>query len=492
MSTQHNKPTWHFNNTYLQLPEGFYSQLFPVAVASPSLYLFNNALAQQLGLPPETDTGRQWAMELSGNQIPDGAQPLAQAYAGHQFGHFTMLGDGRAILLGEHLTPSGLRFDIQLKGSGITPYSRRGDGRATLSAMLREYLMSEAMYYLGIPTSRSLAVVCTGEEVARDRMHPGAVLTRVAASHIRVGTFEYASRFMPETGLKALLEYTIDRHYPELKEADNKAMALLRAVMLRQIELIVHWMRVGFIHGVMNTDNMSIAGETIDYGPCAFMNAYHPATVFSSIDSQGRYAYNNQPNIARWNLACLAGALLPLIDTDSQKAAQMAKEELSTFGEYFKERWLTMMRSKLGLFSTQPEDAAMVEQLMQWMAENEADYTNTFLTLQNSIEEGTALPLLYNQSGFEKWYTPWRHRLETQNGGAKAALELMQKNNPQVIPRNHLVEEALEAASFDDDPDPLHQLLEVLRSPYSKPVIPLMYTQPPADGDRNYMTFCGT
>jgi uncharacterized protein YdiU (UPF0061 family) len=335
MLTNIKKHNWQIENTYAKLPAAFFTLQQPVPVAKPAIVFFNERLANDLGLGFLNEEEENIAGYFSGNKIPEGAQPLAQAYAGHQFGHFTMLGDGRAILLGEQIDPRGKRFDIQLKGSGQTPYSRRGDGRATLYSMLREYLISESMYHLGIPTTRSLSVVSTGEKVYREEVHNGAVLTRTANSHIRVGTFEYARRFCSAEDLRALTNYTIQRHYPEITDTDNPALELLKAVMHKQIDLMVNWMRVGFIHGVMNTDNMSIAGETIDYGPCAFMNAYNPRTVFSSIDTRGRYAFGNQPYIAQWNLTVFASALLPIISENQQKAVDLVKEVIEGFKEKF-------------------------------------------------------------------------------------------------------------------------------------------------------------
>jgi uncharacterized protein YdiU (UPF0061 family) len=477
-----------FENSYPQLPETFYSRVAPVPVASPELVVFNEALAGTLGLDRAGLTDDELAALFAGNILLDGLQPLAQAYAGHQFGHFTMLGDGRAHLLGEQITPEGKRFDIQFKGSGRTPYSRRGDGRAVLGPMLREYLISEAMAALGIPTTRSLAVVTTGEPVQRETLLPGAILTRVAASHIRVGTFEFAAANRSQPMLEALLDYTIQRHDPDLAEADNKALALLDAVIERQIDLIVHWMRVGFIHGVMNTDNMAISGETIDYGPCAFMDTYDPDTVFSSIDVNGRYAYDNQPAIAMWNLTRLAEALLPLMDEDQDKAVAKAEKLINSFVPRYSEKWLAMMRSKLGLFGIQEADAQLIADLLNWMKDNHADYTNTFRDLAQP-NRPTAGP--YACQAFAAWYERWQARLSHSEQPIEPARQLMHRTNPAVIPRNHKVEEALAAATLGD-PQPFHDLLAALQSPYHDREALRPYQSPPEPSDRVYQTFCGT
>jgi len=378
---------WKFDNSYARLPAALYSRVGPVPVAKPGLVVFNESLARDLGLDAGASQEGQ-AEIFSGNQIPEGAEPIAQAYAGHQFGHFTNLGDGRAILLGEQITPRGGRFDIQLKGSGQTPYSRRGDGRAALGPMLREYIISEAMHAFGIPTTRSLAVATTGEQIAREEMLPGAVLTRVAASHVRVGTFEYANAIGDRAVLEALTRYTLQRHYPELAGADNPALALFEGVLERQAKLIAQWVCVGFVHGVMNTDNMALSGETIDYGPCAFIDTYDPATVFSSIDRGGRYAYGNQPNIAHWNLARLAEALLPLINEDKDKAVATAEEVLGKFPERFRVHYTAGLRAKLGLLSEEEGDYDLAREFLDWMKTAEADFTSSFVALTKAAESG--------------------------------------------------------------------------------------------------------
>lgn len=381
---------WNFENSYARLPDAFYVRLNPVPVRAPKLVVFNVALAQDLGLNPEALKGEEGAAVFSGNRIPEGAEPLAQAYAGHQFGSFTMLGDGRAILLGEQVTPKGERFDIQYKGSGKTPFSRQGDGRAAMGPMLREYIISEGLHALGIPTTRSLAVVTTGEPVFRESALQGAILTRVAASHLRVGTFEYAVAYGDPNAVRTLADYTIRRHFPDLAEAGNPYLALLEAVMERQASLVARWLLVGFIHGVMNTDNMALSGETIDYGPCAFMDAYDPDTVFSSIDYNGRYAYGQQPQIARWNLARFAETLLPLIHGDPQEGVSMANEAISGFSETFRHDWLAGMRAKLGLLTQEVDDGTLVEDLLDCMHRHAADFTNTFRDLaSDSLPEAS-------------------------------------------------------------------------------------------------------
>lgn len=480
---------WRFDNSYTRLPEGLFSRVGPTPVKAPELVLFNTALAEQLGLHTEGIDPAAIAEVLAGNAVPAGSQPIAQAYAGHQFGHFTMLGDGRAVLLGEQLAPDGKRYDIQWKGSGTTPYSRRGDGRATLRAMLREYLMSEAMHHLGIPTSRSLAVVRTGETVMRERPEQGAVLTRVASSHIRVGTFEYARQFLGTDELRALMMHTIQRHHPEAADAENPALELLRSMMRGQIALIVHWMRVGFIHGVMNTDNMGLACETFDYGPCAFMNAYDPATVFSSIDTGGRYAFGNQPSIAHWNLSVLGGALLPLVHANEDQAIALAQGVLDEFPALFRAAHLRMACHKLGIDEPRAGDAALVQEFHDRMQAAQADHTNSFAAL---LQAGTPLGPPFNEEGLLNWHQRWLERIKHAAGGVQAAHDLMRRMNPVVIPRNHVVEQVLDAATRSNDLRPLQELLEVLADPYTTAAVPDTFRMPPADGDLGYRTFCGT
>lgn len=472
-----------FDNSYARLPEAFYAQLKPVHVAAPQLLLFNQELADALGLNSDVLSGKQGAAIFAGNYLSEGASPLAQAYAGHQFGYFTMLGDGRAILLGEHVTPGGKRFDIQLKGSGRTPFSRNGDGRAALAPMLREYIISEAMHALGIPTTRSLAVVTTGEIVIREQPLPGAILTRVAASHLRVGTFEYTARLQDPVLLQTLADYTIQRHYAECAEAANPYLAFLEAVAERQASLVAQWMCVGFIHGVMNTDNMALSGETIDYGPCAFMDRYHPATVFSSIDVQGRYAYANQPLIAQWNLARFAETLLPLLHTDPAHSIAHAEELLGAFQERYQSYWLQGMRAKLGLFGAEAEDTHLVQNLLDWMQKNRMDFTNTLRAL--AMEEQCSS----KDTDFVFWYESWQARLQRQPESKSKALQHMRAANPAVIPRNHLVEEVLDAA-VAGDLMPARRFLEVLSKPYEMPE-DARYAAP-LDTEIPHKTYCGT
>lgn len=480
---------WTLESSYTQLPDIFYTKLNPWPVRSPKLVIFNDGLAAELGLNSEALKTEEGAAMLAGNRVPEGAEPLAQAYAGHQFGGFTMLGDGRAVLLGEQITPGGSRLDIQLKGSGRTPYSRGGDGRAALGPMLREFIISEAMHALGIPTTRSLAVVATGEEVARETYLPGAVLTRVAASHLRFGTFQFAAYKGGTEERKALADYAIRRHYPELESVDNPYIALLEAVAQRHASLVAKWQLVGFVHGVMNTDNMTISGETIDYGPCAFIDTYDPATVFSSIDQQGRYAFGNQPQIAGWNLARFAETLLPLLADEQDKAVEIAQGVLKEYIESYYANWLAGMRSKLGLFNVEAEDESLIGGLLELMHEHGADFTNTFRALTLGRPEETALA---GRKAFNEWHEKWQARLDRQEEGRDAAVELMKASNPNVIPRNHHVEEALTAAVEHNDFTVMEQLLAALSAPYSYSAEQDPYTQPPADPDNPYVTFCGT
>ena len=473
---------WRFDNTYARLPQQFYTRTIPTPVRLPAMAVFNRSLAKAMGLGADVLEFDECVAVFAGNAIPQGAEPIAQAYAGHQFGHFNMLGDGRAILVGEHLGPDGSRRDIQLKGPGRTVYSRRGDGRAALGPMLREYIISEAMHALGIPTTRSLAVVTTGETVFREQELPGAVLTRIAASHIRVGTFEYAAMQQNPEALRALADYTIQRHYPEMAEASNPAISLLDAVIERQASLVAKWLLVGFIHGVMNTDNMALSGETIDYGPCAFMDTYDPATVFSSIDRNGRYAYTNQPGIAHWNLARLAEALLPLFDSDENKAVEMAKVSLGKFPDRFQHHWLSGMRAKLGLFNEEAGDVALVESLLQGMLRDRSDYTNTLRALNSEKVCGVDAD----------WHIGWSARLARQPQTCEEARGLMRRHNPAVIPRNHLVEEALEAATSSGDYQPFHRLLVALTNPFDDGLEKDGYREPSPDRSSGYQTFCGT
>jgi uncharacterized protein YdiU (UPF0061 family) len=489
---------WRLEHTYAELPPLFYSPAAPTAVREPRLVAFNRPLASLLGFEPATLEAPEGAAILAGNALPEGGRPIAQAYAGHQFGHFTALGDGRAILLGEQMTPSGDRMDIQLKGAGQTPFSRRGDGRAALGPMLREYIISEAMHALGIPTTRSLAVVTTGEPVYRETELQGAVLTRVAASHIRVGTMQWAAVHEDEGATQALADYTRMRHYPELTDSPEPHLALFDAIVARQASLVARWQLVGFIHGVMNTDNMALSGETIDYGPCAFMDRYDPATVFSSIDAGGRYAYGNQPPIAQWNLARLAEAMLPLFDRDRGKAVERATAAIDRFPDLFEQHWLDGMRAKLGLFNREDEDNAVVNDLLAWMQRRSADFTNTFRRLTLSRQgvggqgaERPAGPFADADPEWETWNRRWKMRRERQPQSPAEADALMRRHNPAFIPRNHNVEEALVAATGSDDYSVMERLLDVLATPYDHERDLPMFNAPGAD-ERPYRTFCGT
>jgi|MEHZ01.5.fsa_nt_MEHZ011598388.1_2 uncharacterized protein YdiU (UPF0061 family) len=475
-------------STYAELPEVFFSKLSPTPVRQPEIIIFNQELADEIGLNLSDLSINERTEFLSGNFVPKGLEPFAQAYAGHQFGNFTMLGDGRAIVLGEHLTPSGQRLDLQLKGSGRTPYSRGGDGRAALGPMLREYIISEAMNAMGIPTTRSLAVVTTGEKVYRETELPGAILTRIAGSHIRVGTFEFASLQEDKTKTQALLDYLIDRHFPEIKEKENPPLALLKAVINQQAELITEWMRVGFIHGVMNTDNMALSGESIDYGPCAFMDSFAPDTVFSSIDHKGRYAYANQPYIAQWNLARLAESLLPLMHGEREETIGMAENLLNSFEQVYKNKWLSMMGSKLGLSNAGKEDEKLITDLLDWMHKNSTDFTNTFRDLSKG---GLPNREIYTTQSFQAWHARWQDRLGQEKQDLKSSFDLMRSVNPTVIPRNHKVEEALQA-SEKGDLVPFHNLLSALDKPYEDGEDLLPYQVPPKPGEKVLQTFCGT
>ncbi|WP_050986141.1 protein adenylyltransferase SelO [Schlesneria paludicola] len=485
---EQNPVGWRFDNTYAQLPDVFFAPAKPVTVSSPRVVILNHRLAEELGLELNSISQEAAAALFAGQDLPSGSRPIAQAYAGHQFGNFTMLGDGRAILLGEHRSRSGQLVDIQLKGAGQTSYSRRGDGRAALGPMLREYIISEAMFALGIPTTRSLAVVTTGEPVYRETKLPGAILTRVAASHIRVGTFEYTAATQNETNLRILADYTIHRHYPELANSPSRYSDFLRAVVDRQAALIAQWLLVGFIHGVMNTDNMAISGESIDYGPCAFMNAYLPETVFSSIDRSGRYAYGNQPAIAQWNLTRFAETLIPLIAPEQEQAIAIATEILNEYPALFEQYRLAGMRTKLGLQNAETGDLELAQSLLRWMQKVGADFTKTFRDLSE-----TALPIgdRYEDPDFQEWQSQWQHRLSRENRSNDVARAAMRGVNPAIIPRNHRVEEALAAVQDHNDLSVLQQLLAALASPYESRPDFERYQEAPSD-DGGYRTFCGT
>ena len=477
---------WHFDNTYSKLSNTFKEEIKPTPVHDPELIILNKKLAKDLNLDFSKIDNKNLSQIFSGNILPKGSSTIAQAYAGHQFGHFTMLGDGRAVLLGEHLVNNSNRFDIQFKGSGRTSFSRSGDGRAVLGPMLREYIMSEAIHTLNIPTTRSLAVVKTGEKVVRENLLPGAILTRVASSHIRVGTFQYIAAKQNIDDLRTLVNYTINRHYPEINSSKNKALDLLNLVMERQCKLVVNWMRVGFIHGVMNTDNMAVSGETIDYGPCAFMDFYNPKTVFSSIDKLGRYSFSNQPPITKWNLTRLAECLIPLIDKNEDTAIKIATETIDNFQNIYENKWLNMMRDKLGLFGKDKNDLKLINDLLHWMESNQADYTNTFCHLMNINSSNDSK---YKDINFINWFKQWENRVLINNGSIEKSINLMKKNNPTVIPRNHKVEEALEAAN-NNDLSLTNKLLSILNKPYDNQNDIENYKSPSSNSE--YQTFCGT
>lgn len=471
---------WNFDNTYARLPDVFFERINPTPAPEAKMVLFNEELAQALGLNIEKLKARGPEF-FSGRSLFEGSEPIAQAYAGHQFGHFNMLGDGRANLLGEHVTPSGERFDVHLKGSGPTRFSRGGDGFAALGPMLREYVISEAMFALGIPTTRSLAVVTTGRQVARETLLPGAVLTRIASSHIRVGTFQYAAALEKGRYLRELADYTLRRHYPDLMSQPEPYVALLKAVIERQASLIVQWMHVGFIHGVMNTDNMTLSGETIDYGPCAFMDRFSLSTVFSSIDRQGRYAYGQQPSIGQWNLTRLAEALLPLFSDHENEAIAKAEEALSTYAEHLHRYWLVGLRGKLGIVHECEDDLMLFNSLLELMDKNQADYTKTFRALSNGQMPDEPL---FKDTGFLEWHKTWL--------ALKPDLNSMRARNPAVIPRNHLVEKAISAAVEKNDDSLIKRLLEIVKNPFVEPADAPEYMNPAPQGGEGYKTFCGT
>ncbi|PST26434.1 YdiU family protein [Mesorhizobium plurifarium] len=487
---------FRFDNSYARLPQNFYARVEPGPVAEPWLIKFNRPLAEELGLDIEA-LERDGAAIFSGNKVPPGAEPLAMAYAGHQFGTFVpQLGDGRAILLGEVTDASGRRRDIQLKGAGQTPYSRRGDGRAALGPVLREYIVSEAMHALGVPTTRALAAAVTGQPVYREQILPGAVFTRVAASHIRVGTFQFFAARGDMDSVRTLADYVIDRHYPELKSDEKPYLALFKAVAARQAALIARWLHVGFIHGVMNTDNMTISGETIDYGPCAFMDAYDSKTVFSSIDQFGRYAYANQPAIGQWNLARLAETLVTLFDPVADTAVNLANDALGEYGSIFQKQWLNGMRRKIGLFTDEDEDLDLVQSLLTLMQKGKADFTLTFRRLAASAENGAAdtelASLFETPETISPWLEDWRRRLGRETQTASELAAAMRAVNPAFIPRNHRVEQAIDAATEDADFSLFEALLDVTSRPYEDQPDHAAYAAPPEPGEEVLQTFCGT
>ena len=475
---------WNLQSSYTQISDKLFSELKPDAVTNPSTVIVNNELAEKLGLNLKGISEENLSNLFSGNSLPHGSKPFAQAYAGHQFGQFTILGDGRAHIVGEQVTPEGEIFDIQYKGSGRTPYSRGGDGKAALGPMLREYLISEAMYYLGIPTTRSLAVVETGEKVYREVPLKGSILTRVASSHIRIGTFQFLAAHKDYEGMKSLLDFSIKRHFSNLKFSENLAIEFIKAVMQKQINLIVEWMRVGFIHGVMNTDNSTISGETIDYGPCAFMDHYDANTVFSSIDTQGRYSFANQPSIIQWNLVRLAECLLPLIDKDEKKSIEIAQNLINTFSSLFKDKWLQMMKKKLGIKDQSEDDEELINNLIKWMQQKKPDFTNTFCNLMNYDHADDEE---FEDDEFNNWKREWKKRVES-----KEYLDVMISCNPTLIPRNYLVEEALSEAETDGKFDKFNELNEIISSPYQLKKVNIKYLETPSKTNIPYKTFCGT
>lgn len=490
---------FHFDNSYARLPDRFYASVYPEPVDGPKLIKFNEALAEELGIEldpsdPDRPDPDRLAATLAGNVVPQGAMPLAMAYAGHQFGNFVpQLGDGRAILLGEVVDASGVRRDIQLKGAGPTPFSRRGDGRAALGPVLREYIVSEAMFALGIPATRALAAVATGEQVFRETVEQGAVFVRVAASHVRVGTFQFFAARGDTDGIRALADYVIDRHYPELKAAENRYAALLKAVAFRQAELIARWLGVGFVHGVMNTDNMTISGETIDFGPCAFLDEYHQMKVFSSIDHGGRYAYRNQPGIGQWNIARLAECLLPVIDEDQDKAVDVANAVLKEFGERFQAEWIKVFRAKIGLVTEADGDGELIQSLLSVMQDEEADFTLVFRCLADAAQ-GRDEPFLKQFADPAKaaeWLSSWRERLALETEADLGRADAMRAVNPAIIPRNHRIQEAISAANYGDFSF-FERLLAALEKPYEERPEFADYMTPPTMDERVTRTFCGT
>lgn len=483
---------WNIDNSYSKLPKIFYSMVKPNKVRSPELVILNTNLAKELGLDPNRLKDETSINILAGNDGLIGEELLAQAYAGHQFGHFTMLGDGRAMLVGEHITPLGDRVDIQLKGAGKTPYSRGGDGRAGLGPMLREYIISEAMNSLNIPTTRSLAVVTTGNKIYRETPLAGAILTRVAKSHIRVGTFQFASKWGELEDLKALANYTIDRHFPLIKDDENPYLSLLNEVIKLHASLIAKWQLVGFIHGVMNTDNMTISGETIDYGPCAFMDIYNPATVFSSIDRNGRYAYGNQQNIGGWNLARFGETLLPLIDKDSEVSIRLVEESLKNYSFLYNKNWLMGMKLKLGLINEDMEDENLINKLLDLMNKYESDFTNIFLALTDEKYKALDDSGLFKSKEFMDWNYMWISRLEKQDRSIELSKKDMQQYNPIIIPRNHQVEKSLELAVEENDFSLFFDFLKALSTPFGYENVKEEFINPAEKTDVPYKTYCGT
>jgi uncharacterized protein YdiU (UPF0061 family) len=469
-----------FDNSYSRLPDRFYKRIHPAKVRAPSLIKVNDALAKELGIDPSDLT----AEVVTGNAVPDGADPIALAYAGHQFGNFVpQLGDGRAVLMGEVVDTKGVRRDLQWKGSGRTPFSRGGDGRAALGPVLREYIVSEAMHALGIPTTRTLAAALTGDPVAREGLLPGAVLIRVAASHLRIGTFEFFANRGDGEAISSLVTYALSRHYPNAKIESSPALTLLKSVVDAQAALVVKWLGVGFIHGVMNTDNTTISGETIDYGPCAFLDAYEPDKHFSSIDRFGRYAFSNQPKILQWNLARFAETILPLLGESEEQQVELATAELNRFVDVFEQRKTEMLRAKLGFFTAEDGDRALANDLLERMSTLGVDHTNFFRGLANGKPDGR----------LNDWVELWQARCKNENVAAETRAAAMRAVNPAFIPRNHRVEEAIAAASINSDFEPFERLVTVLSKPYEdQPEHAALAEAPAADFQEGYQTFCGT
>lgn len=493
-----NSTVFNFDNSYARLPDDFYAEVAPTPVPSPALIQLNKDLAEQLNLDISSLDEASLAQLFSGNELPEGAKPIAMAYSGHQFGNLNpQLGDGRAILLGEVLAKDGLRYDIQLKGPGRTPFSRNGDGRAALGPILREYLLSESMHVLGVPTTRALAAVITGEMVRRERMLPGAIITRVARGFVRVGTFQYFAIRGKIESVKTLADYVIERNYPELKNAENPYLALLDTVIEQQAKLIAKWMHLGFIHGVMNTDNMSISGETIDYGPCAFIDEFHPAKVFSSIDRQGRYAYQNQPAAGHWDLCRLAEALVPLLDEDQETAGAKAQEAINAYPKHYERYWLKGMAAKLGLTDPIESDRDLVNALLECMAENKADFTLSFYYLSHALagdssNDEMVRNLFEKPEAFDAWAKQWRARLASEPASDETRKVNMLSVNPLYIPRNHLVEAVIRAAEDNQDFGPFYELLDVLKQPYTYQNDKEKFAQVPSAQEIVRNTFCGT
>ena len=483
-------PGWNFDNTYSKLSNSLFTLTNPITVKNPKTIIFNNELSSALGLNFSNFSNNQISKIFSGNLLPKKTKCFAQAYAGHQFGNLTMLGDGRAVILGEHINNKNERFDIQLKGTGRNIYSRNGDGRATLSSILREYLISESMYGLSIPTTRSLAVTRTGENVQREVLNDGAILTRVASSHIRIGTFQYLSINGEINNLENLVNYSLKRHFPNNEIEGNSSIKLLESVINAQIELIVNWMRVGFIHGVMNTDNMTISGETIDYGPCSFMDIYNPMTCYSSIDLQQRYAFTNQPIIAHWNLSRFAETLIPFFDSDEKKSLKIGENIINQFGEKFKSKWTEMMKKKLGLFGSVEGDDELIKKILNWMYENKADYTNTFCYLMN---DNSINHSIYNKISFVDIQNQWKKRLEKNNIQKEISRGIMRSSNPFFIPRNHNVEKSIKNIVEENNFDLFYKLLKLLKDPYkNNDNSNSLKELPSLTFSNNYKTYCGT